>query len=58
MIFDDLREADSDLVKAALKIKCPVCGVNSGTLCRNLTDLSPLVEGTGRLVHLMRADGL
>jgi hypothetical protein len=58
VIFDDLRDRESELVQTALQRKCAVCPSKSGEECVDLSDSRTLFEAVGRYVHLMRADGL
>lgn len=45
----DLSNPADPSVRAALEVRCSMCGANPGDWCRNLTGL-PL----GRIVHIYR----
>lgn len=58
MIFDDLRDRNSELVQAALKRQCAVCKAPVEGVCVTLTDGTPIFDKWGSWCHIMRADGL
>lgn len=58
MIFSDLRNINSELVREALKQKCEICKAAAGKPCVTLTDGTRIFDRWGSWVHIMRADGL
>lgn len=59
MIFDQLKDRDSDLVQRGLARGCPVCNVDAGVPCNTVsTPNRPLFEAFNHWVHMIRSDGI
>jgi hypothetical protein len=58
VIFSDLRDRNSELVKTALERRCQICKAPVGEPCVTLTEGTPIYDKWGSYCHIMRADGM